>query len=68
MRRYDGGRLGQLDAHHVGVLTDVTGPGSSDNATTVQGVEAGVQLAKRDGYALSQSNRAACAATRNGGK
>jgi ABC-type branched-subunit amino acid transport system substrate-binding protein len=36
----------------VGVLTDVTGPGSSGNATTVQGVQAGVELAKRDGYDL----------------
>ncbi len=36
----------------VGVLTDVTGVSSSSNKTTVQGVEAGVKLASRDGYTL----------------
>ena len=46
------GASGSLTPITIGVLTDVTGPGSSGNATTVQGVEAGVQLAKRDGYDL----------------
>jgi ABC-type branched-subunit amino acid transport system substrate-binding protein len=46
------GASGSLTPVTIGVLTDVTGPGSSGNATTVQGVEAGVQLAKRDGYDL----------------
>ena len=36
----------------IGVLTDATGPGASGNATTIQGVQAGVYLAKRAGYSL----------------
>lgn len=36
----------------VGVYTDVTGLGASGNATTVQGVQAAVPLAKRAGYDL----------------
>ena len=46
------GASGSLTPITIGVLTDVTGPGSSGNATTVQGVQAGVELAKRDGYDL----------------
>lgn len=33
----------------VGILTDVTGPAASGNKTSVQGVQAGAVLAKRDG-------------------
>ncbi len=36
----------------VGLLTDATGLGASGNASSVQGMEAGQQLAKRDGYNL----------------
>ncbi len=36
----------------VGLLTDLTGPGASSSATSVQGLKAGVYLAKRDGYNL----------------
>ena len=36
----------------VGLLTDLTGPGASSSATSVQGLKAGVYLAKRDGYDL----------------
>ncbi len=46
------GASGSLKPITIGVLTDVTGPGASGNATTVQGVQAGVELAKRDGYDL----------------
>lgn len=34
----------------VGVLTDLTGPAASGNKTSVQGVQAGVVMAKRAGY------------------
>jgi len=43
---------GGLKTITVGVLTDVTGLASSGNATSVQGVRAGVYLAKREGYNL----------------
>ena len=36
----------------VGILTDVTGLASSGNKTSVQGVQAGTVLAKRDGYTI----------------
>ncbi|WP_045880272.1 ABC transporter substrate-binding protein [Pseudofrankia sp. DC12] len=36
----------------VGVLTDVTGPASSGNKTFVDGVEAGVVYAARNGYTI----------------
>ena len=36
----------------VGVFTDITGEGASGNASVVEGVQAGVYLAKRDGYNL----------------
>jgi ABC-type branched-subunit amino acid transport system substrate-binding protein len=36
----------------VGVLTDVTGLGASGNKTAVQGVQAGMVLASRDGYTI----------------
>jgi branched-chain amino acid transport system substrate-binding protein len=36
----------------IGVLTDVTGPGASGNKTTVQGVQAGVIYAARQGYKI----------------
>ncbi|MGO8864013.1 MAG: ABC transporter substrate-binding protein, partial [Acidimicrobiales bacterium] len=36
----------------VGLLTDATGLGASGNASSVQGMQAGQQLAKRDGYNL----------------
>ena len=38
----------------VGILTDVTGPAASGNKTSVQGVQAGTVLAKRDGYGEDQ--------------
>jgi ABC-type branched-subunit amino acid transport system substrate-binding protein len=37
----------------VGILTDYTGPGSSSNKTSVQGVQAGGVLAKRNGYTIN---------------
>jgi ABC-type branched-subunit amino acid transport system substrate-binding protein len=37
----------------VGILTDVTGPAASGNKTSVQGVQAGTVLAKRDGYTIN---------------
>jgi ABC-type branched-subunit amino acid transport system substrate-binding protein len=37
----------------VGILTDYTGPGSSSNKTSVQGVQAGGVLAKRNGYTVN---------------
>ncbi len=36
----------------IGVLTDVTGEASSSNGTSVQGAQAGLALAKRDGFKL----------------
>jgi branched-chain amino acid transport system substrate-binding protein len=36
----------------VGILTDYTGPGSSGNKTSVQGVEAGAALAKQQGWTI----------------
>jgi ABC-type branched-subunit amino acid transport system substrate-binding protein len=36
----------------VGILTDVTGQAASGNKTSVQGVQAGTVLAKRDGYTI----------------
>lgn len=36
----------------IGVITDLTGPAASGNKTFVQGVDAGVILAKRDGYTV----------------
>ncbi|HEX4863001.1 MAG TPA: ABC transporter substrate-binding protein, partial [Acidimicrobiales bacterium] len=36
----------------IGILTDLTGPAASGNKTIVQGVQAGVLLAKRDGYTI----------------
>jgi ABC-type branched-subunit amino acid transport system substrate-binding protein len=36
----------------VGILTDVTGLAASAGKTTVQGVQAGTALAKRDGYTI----------------
>jgi ABC-type branched-subunit amino acid transport system substrate-binding protein len=43
-----GGGTGQT--YTIGVLTDLTGPAASGNKTIVQGIEAGVVLAKREGY------------------
>jgi ABC-type branched-subunit amino acid transport system substrate-binding protein len=37
----------------VGILTDVTGQAASGNKTSVQGVQAGGVLAKRDGYTIN---------------
>ncbi|HXW35107.1 MAG TPA: hypothetical protein VEJ87_11055, partial [Acidimicrobiales bacterium] len=34
----------------VGILTDVTGPGASADASSVQGVEAGIVAARQEGY------------------
>ncbi len=36
----------------IGVITDLTGAASSGNSNSVQGVKAGVVLAKRDGYTI----------------
>lgn len=36
----------------VGVITDLTGPAASGNKTFVEGVNAGVLLAKREGYTI----------------
>jgi ABC-type branched-subunit amino acid transport system substrate-binding protein len=36
----------------VGVLTDLTGPAASGNKTSVQGVQAGIYIAKQDGYTI----------------
>ncbi len=36
----------------IGVITDITGPAASGNKNAVQGVQAGVVLAKRDGYTI----------------
>lgn len=36
----------------VGVITDLTGPAASGNKTFVQGVNAGILLAKREGYTI----------------
>lgn len=36
----------------IGVLTDITGPGASGNKTSVQGVNAGTVLAKKQGYTI----------------
>jgi len=36
----------------VGILTDLTGPAASGNKTSVQGVQAGVVLAAKDGYTI----------------
>lgn len=36
----------------IGVLTDVTGISSSSNKTTVQGVQAGIAQAKKEGYTI----------------
>ena len=36
----------------IGVLTDFTGPGASGNKTSVQGVEAGINLAAKQGYTI----------------
>lgn len=36
----------------IGVLTDMTGPAASGNKTYVNGVDAGLLLAKRDGYTI----------------
>jgi ABC-type branched-subunit amino acid transport system substrate-binding protein len=46
------GAAGGLKPLTVGVLTDATGLGASGNASSVQGVQAGVILARRDGYNL----------------
>jgi ABC-type branched-subunit amino acid transport system substrate-binding protein len=37
----------------VGILTDLTGPAASGNQTSVQGVQAGGVLAKRNGYTIN---------------
>jgi ABC-type branched-subunit amino acid transport system substrate-binding protein len=37
----------------LGVLTDLTGPAASGNQTIVEGVKAGVLLARRDGYDIN---------------
>ena len=37
----------------IGVLSDLTGAAASGNATFLQGVKAGVLLAKREGYAVN---------------
>ena len=34
----------------IGILTDVTGPGASADASAVQGVEAGIAAAHQQGY------------------
>jgi branched-chain amino acid transport system substrate-binding protein len=34
----------------IGILTDVTGPGASADASSVQGVEAGIAAARQQGY------------------
>jgi branched-chain amino acid transport system substrate-binding protein len=36
----------------IGVLTDITGEASSSNGTSVQGAQAGLAIAKRDGFKL----------------
>jgi branched-chain amino acid transport system substrate-binding protein len=36
----------------IGVLTDLTGPAASGNKTYVNGINAGIVLAKRDGYTI----------------
>jgi ABC-type branched-subunit amino acid transport system substrate-binding protein len=36
----------------IGVLTDLTGPAASGNKTYVNGVNAGLEVAKRDGYTI----------------
>jgi branched-chain amino acid transport system substrate-binding protein len=50
-----GGTSGTGSGNHtytIGILTDLTGPAASGNKTIVQGVQAGVVLAKRDGYTI----------------
>ena len=46
------GASGREKTITIGVLTDLTGLAASGNASSVQGVEAGVYLAKREGYNL----------------
>jgi branched-chain amino acid transport system substrate-binding protein len=43
---------GSKKSYTVGVLTDVTGPASSGNKSSVQGVKAGTFLASRNGYTI----------------
>ena len=47
------GASGSLKPLNLGLLTDETGLGASGNATSVQGMQAAVYLAKRAGYKLT---------------
>src|SRR4029077_12169935 len=48
-----GGGAGQSGrTYTIGLLTDITGPASSGNKTSVQGVRAGAVLASKDGYTI----------------
>jgi ABC-type branched-subunit amino acid transport system substrate-binding protein len=47
-----GGSSGGGKTITVGILTDFTGPGSSGNKTSVQGVEAGAVIAKQQGWTI----------------
>jgi ABC-type branched-subunit amino acid transport system substrate-binding protein len=45
-----GGGSGQGKTYTVGLLTDVTGPGASSSKSSVQGVQAGIAEAQKEGY------------------
>ncbi len=45
-----GAGSGRAPTYTIGVLTDVTGPASSGNKTSVQGVQAGITWASQNGY------------------